>query len=293
MRRLALALLATAAFTQFASAADLPVKAYTKAPALVAAPYNWTGCYVGGNSGWIGGLSRSDLAPSGNYLNAPGAAAPPNAAGTGDFPASIAALSNSYRGNGSGVEIGAQIGCNWQSGAWVYGGELDGQWSSLRDTSDATFAAFANPGNPAFTNAAHTEHVSNGLDWFSTLKGRFGYAWDRWMIYGTGGLAFGGGRSETNVSFATLGGLSVYSGAVHSGSANFTRAGWALGAGFEYAFSGPWSLKAEYLYVDLGRFSYNSPLVASAAPAAPGYSWSTTVRERAQLVRLGVNYRFQ
>ena len=112
------------------------------------------------------------------------------------------------------------------------------------------------------------------------------------MIYATGGLAVGGGQSETNVSFATLGGSSVYSGAVHIGSSNLTRVGWALGGGVEYAFFGPWSLKAEYLYLDLGRFTYNSPLVASAAAAAPGYSWSTIARERAQLVRLGVNYRF-
>jgi len=291
MRRLQCLLLAAVAaigFASVASAADLPVKAR---PAPVTA-YSWGGCYVGANGGWIGGLGTSDLAPSGNYLNATGVAAPPNAAGTGDYAVNIAALSHSYSPRGSGGVLGGQIGCNWQSGAFVYGGELDGQWSSLADTADASFAAFADVGNPTFTNAAHSEHVSNKLNWFSTLRARAGYAWDRWLIYATGGLALGGVKSETNVSFATLGGLSVYSGAVHSGSETFTRVGWTIGAGAEYAFSGPWSLKAEYLYINLGTHSYNSPLVASAATAAPGYSWSTTVRERAQVVRVGLNYKF-
>jgi opacity protein-like surface antigen len=52
------------------------------------------------------------------------------------------------------------------------------------------------------------------------------------------------------------------------------------------------SLKAEYLYVDLGTFSYYSPLVASVAAAAPGYSWRTSVTERDHIVRVGLNYKF-
>jgi opacity protein-like surface antigen len=53
-----------------------------------------------------------------------------------------------------------------------------------------------------------------------------------------------------------------------------------------------WSVKAEYLYVDLGMQSYRSPLVAAVAPAAvgPGYNWNSSVRERDNIVRVGLNY---
>ena len=53
-----------------------------------------------------------------------------------------------------------------------------------------------------------------------------------------------------------------------------------------------WSLKAEYLYVDLGTFNYNSPLVAAVPAFAPGYSWRTSINERDHIVRVGVNYRW-
>jgi outer membrane immunogenic protein len=253
----------------------------------------WTGCYVGGNAGWIGGDNRSSLAPSGNYLTAPGVAAPPNLAGTGDFLVNIAALSHSYGSHPSGGLIGAQVGCNQQNGRFVFGVEADWQWTSKKDTVDAAYAAFANLGNPAFTNAPHTEHVSSRLDSFGTFRGRAGFDFNHVFLYGTGGLAVGDVRSDTNVSFGTAPGNSVYNGAVHIGSDSQIRVGWTVGAGAEYAFAPNWSVKAEYLYVDLGTQSYRSPLVAAVAPAAvgPGYSWTTSVRERDNIVRVGLNYK--
>jgi outer membrane immunogenic protein len=65
-----------------------------------------------------------------------------------------------------------------------------------------------------------------------------------------------------------------------------------VGGGAEYAFADNWSLKGEYLYMDFGTYSYSSPLIAATAPFGPGYSWSSSVREREQLVRVGLNYKF-
>jgi outer membrane immunogenic protein len=293
MRDLSIVVVAAAfiAATQVSSAADISVKA----PPLAVAPvFSWTGCYVGANGGWVGSRDSYTLAPAGSYLTSPGANAPPNLQGTGDFPASIAALTHSYDSNDSGGLIGAQVGCNRQLGSVVLGVEADWQWTSLETSADASYSAYADPGNTAFTVAAHTEQVSSKLEWFATLRGRVGYAFDRLLVFGTGGVAFANIKSETNVSFATFAPSPVYNGAVHIGSDSFTNVGWVVGAGLEYAFAPNWSVKGEYLYMDFGTHHNFSPLVAATAPAAvgPGYSWSTSVRERENVVRVGLNYKF-
>jgi outer membrane immunogenic protein len=104
-------------------------------------------------------------------------------------------------------------------------------------------------------------------------------------------LAIGGVRSDTAVAFGTFPVAPVYDSAVHIGSNSRTRLGWVGGGGVEVAVSSNWSVKGEYLYMDFGAYSYASPLVAPAGVAA-GYSWTTNVYQRNQLVRLGINYRF-
>lgn len=273
-------------------AADMPVKA---PPPPIPVAYDWSGCYVGGNAGWIDSRDHYTLSPSGAYLTAPGAAAPPNAAGTGDFATDRAALTNSYTSSGSGGLIGAQIGCNKQISHFVFGGELDAEWTGSRNSTHAAYAAFPNVGSPGFTDNAHTEEASSNLDALLTARGRIGYAWDRLFVYATGGLAVGEVRSQTNVSFATTANpLAVYNGAVQVGSMTADRTGWVVGGGAEYALAPHWSVKAEFLYVDLGSYTYNSPLVAAATPGAAGaaYSWSTTIHERDEIARVGFNYKF-
>jgi outer membrane immunogenic protein len=273
-----------------AFAADMAVKA----PLTVAPAFSWTGCYGGINGGWIGGGSaKNDLNPSGNYLNAPGVSAPPNGAGTGDFAASRAALSHSYSSNQSSGEVGIQAGCNQQFGWFVLGFEADWQWSDLTNTTDASFGAFANPGNPAFTNAAHTEHVSSKLDWFSTFRGRMGFTpMDRVLIYGTAGLVLADVKSDTAVNFSTFPNSPVYNGASHIGSSHQVLPGAVVGGGVEWAFAANWSVKAEYLYFRLTDLNYASPLVSAVPAFAPGYSWNTKVRMDESVARVGLNYRF-
>ena len=92
------------------------------------------------------------------------------------------------------------------------------------------------------------------------MRGRFGYAFDRFMPYVTGGAAFGNIKTD-------IAGI---------GSADDTKTGWTVGGGVEYGLGGPWGIKAEYLYVDLG--SGGSVLGSSA-------DFHTNI------VRAGLNYR--
>jgi outer membrane immunogenic protein len=179
-----------------------------------------------------------------------------------------------------------------QKGRFVFGVEGDWDWTSRRSTTNAAFAAFPDVGNLAFTVAARNEQVSTKLDSLATFRGRAGFAWNQFFLYGTGGLAVGDVRSNTNVTFGTFPVLPVYNGAVHIGSGSSWQVGWTAGVGGEYAFNSNWSLKAEYLYVDLGTFTYFSPLIAAVPAFSPGYSWKTTVSERDHIVRVGLNYHF-
>jgi outer membrane immunogenic protein len=118
----------------------------------------------------------------------------------------------------SGIAGGAQVGFNWQSGQFVFGGEADVQASG----ADDTFAAykFSNP-------------------WFGTLRVRLGYALNNILLYGTGGFAFGDLTGD-------LGPLSE----------THTLTGWTGGIGMEIGFARNWSAKAEYLYMDLGSANF-------------------------------------
>jgi len=124
-------------------------------------------------------------------------------------------------------------------------------------------------------------------NWLFTFRGRAGYAFDRWLVYGTGGLAV------ANVNFEQS---NAYPAFPLSSSDNFsastTRTGWTAGAGVEYTFVHNWSLKAEYLYVDLGSISGTSSTTGYANVAALATHTHQTDDFRANIVRVGLNYKF-
>jgi outer membrane immunogenic protein len=117
------------------------------------------------------------------------------------------------------------------------------------------------------TNGAACAGCTIKDTWLGTARARLGYSFDRWLPFVTGGLAYG------NAYVSTPG-----------GAVDRTKAGWTAGAGVEYAFMGPWSAKLEYLYVDLGSTTCDSATCVLPADA--------TVDFTANIVRLGVNYRF-
>jgi outer membrane immunogenic protein len=140
----------------------------------------------------------------------------------------------------SGGFGGVQGGYNWQYGQWVAGWEADFQFSSASDTFGVF--KFSNP-------------------WWGTVRGRVGLAFENLLLYGTAGLAYGEGRINS-------GGLSEVN----------THVGWAAGAGLEYGLSRGWSVKAEYLRVDLSA----EPFVLTGL----SHGLSSNV------FRIGVNFRF-
>ncbi len=247
-------------------AADMAVKAR---PMPIPVPvYSWSGCYIGVNGGGIWSDSNRHVQPTGQFLVDPNFA-------TG----LLAYVTQDYKVDKSGGTAGGQIGCNFQSGSWVFGLEGDAEWTGINDSFSATY-----PLTPFFNGVAinpRTLTVTHQLDGLATARGRLGYAFDRLLVYGTGGLAIGRVRSAFFQIFLPAGVTTDV------GSASDTRVGWTVGAGLEYAFSGNWSAKAEYLYVDLGSFAYDSP-----ASNDPRYLWTTTVKTREHIGRVGINYHF-
>jgi outer membrane immunogenic protein len=155
--------------------------------------------------------------------------------------------------NIDGGVVGGTIGYNYQIGAAVVGAEGDIDWSGLTGTT---------------TNAGCPAGCTTSDSWLSTVRARLGYAAGRFMPYVTGGAAFG------NINASSPG--------LPGGSA--TNAGWTIGAGLEFAIAGAWTAKAEYLYVDLGKFNCGG--ACSAGAAVDNVSFNTN------LIRGGFNYRF-
>jgi outer membrane immunogenic protein len=147
---------------------------------------------------------------------------------------------------------GGQVGYNYQIGQYVLGIEADGSWSGIKGGTTALGAA-----------------IDNNVDWTSTVTGRAGMAFDRWLVYGKGGVAFAGDRFRTNrYTPATL-------------EVTDTRVGWTVGAGVEYAFAPAWSAKLEYNFMDFGT---------RAVSFAPGTS--TDIDQQVHAVKFGINYKF-
>lgn len=144
-------------------------------------------------------------------------------------------------GEADGFFAGVQAGFNWQMDALVLGieGDISKSWIGGDDTD-----AFADFGLDEVDGTVRTE---TDLDWFGTLRLRAGFlATDAMLIYATGGLAWGNIDSHVRVDYGDDGVTDV------SGGDSETRMGWTLGGGLEYKVSEAMSVKAEYLYVDLG-----------------------------------------
>jgi outer membrane immunogenic protein len=152
----------------------------------------------------------------------------------------------------SGGLVGGTAGYNYQIGKAVVGVEGDVDWADLSGSR-------ATVGCPAGCTTSDS--------WLSTVRGRVGYAFDRFLPYVTGGLAVG------DIQASTPG---------FPGATN-TNAGWTVGGGLEVALPGNWSAKAEYLHVDLGRF--NCGVNCGTVP-------TDNVSMHDDVFRAGVNYRF-
>lgn len=241
-----------------AYAADIAVRPYIKAPA-VGRSYNWTGFYMGVN----GGGALGDSAGRFNTSSDP------------TFFTDIGGFNPfDLRAKHEGGFGGAQAGYNMQFGVWLVGLEADIHGADIGKNAVVIF-----PGSGASVPSTTTSR--DHLDWFGTVRGRVGYAADRVLFYGTGGLAYGGADS----SFSTV--ASPLPNETTIGSSSGTRIGWAAGAGIEWAFAASWTLKGEYLHLDLGH----TDVVGTFLPT-PINTITYRFDHQIDTVRIGVNYKF-
>jgi len=336
-------LLSSAAFlglTAAAAAADLPRRAAP--PVFAPVPvFTWTGFYVGLNAGYGWGNSTDDglgnafsgVVPGGGTANV--------------FPFAGVGLLNSDNSN-DGFVGGAQAGFNYQftpGSGFVVGIEADVDWlgSNSNNNNNLGFAtlgggAFGNsfvvtgtsfaPGfgiaptvggggnivlfNNAFGNGVFSNNGRS--DWFGTIRGRVGYAFDRLLIFATGGFAwtdnnnnnsflgFGGNNAVPPGFFvspaAAARGALVVPGTAFLGTNSNNGWGWTLGGGVEYAFTNNWTVKLEGLYVNFDSNKNNNFLpgnvVGVTNTGAAIFSGAGTSNNNNDffLLRAGVNFKF-
>jgi outer membrane immunogenic protein len=227
-RRL-LASVACSLLVTTAHAADFgsrPLPPPRSAPVLVPF-FTWNGFYAGINAGYGFGTSKWTNTVTG--------------VSTGNFGV-------------DGALVGGTAGTNLQLGGYVLGIEGDIGWN---------FAKGSNQGSAVPGCGTTCETTS---DWLGTLRGRLGYALDRFLPYVTGGASFG------NIEGTAAG-----------GGSSKTAIGWTAGGGLEYAFLNNWSARVEYLYVDLGT-------ATCGAACSGGNPFDVTYTT--QILRGGLNYKF-
>jgi outer membrane immunogenic protein len=261
-----------------ASAADLPARTYTKAPTIVAPVYNWTGFYVGVNAG--GDWNQSDPTTTTVVSSAP----------TYINLVSIGAISaaGAQRINSSGFTGGLTAGYNWQSSNFVFGIESDFNYFGVRGSKTSGPVLY-----PCCAPSTFTVNSSVSSDWLITLRPRIGIASNNWLFYATGGLAVANVKSDFSFT-------DTFASAAESASISKTKAGWTAGVGTEYAVMNGWSVKAEYLYVDLGRDGTTSSNLHNRDafgifPANfffPLNVFTHSADLRSNIVRVGLNYKF-
>lgn len=256
-------------FASAVSAADLSERSWTKAPPLVAPAFNWSGFYAGVNvgGGWYDGgniTTRSNVAsivPPANIIRVP--------------------LSSS---NQAGVTAGGLVGYNSQIDRVVLGVEADFNYVDLKSTRNGS-AIVALPGG--VTGSFNPQYTSK-VDWFGTVRGRIGFVpTERLLIYATGGLAYGEVKTNIANSSAFSTGLSR----LWLGNNSDVRVGWTAGGGAEYAFTNNWTLRGEYLYVDLGS-SGTTATVQGTDPLQSQIRYNASRENRFSVARAALSYKF-
>lgn len=212
-----------------------------KAPMAPAlvAAYNWTGIYVGVNGGF----------------------------GWGKVTWLYTGFGTTADHKTSGGLFGGTLGAQMQTGQWVFGLEGDFDWANIKGSTPCP--------NPTFS-------CNSNLRTFGTVRGRVGYSpasSPNWLLYVTGGAAFGDQRIET---VFLPGGPIPTSGTPTNGSNNFGL-GWTFGGGVEWAFPtmSRWSVKLEYLHYNLGTHTYTVDNLLQVS-----------ARHSGDIIRAGINYRF-
>ncbi|WGJ14025.1 outer membrane beta-barrel protein [Methylocapsa sp. D3K7] len=284
LRRILLASAGAMALAGTAIAADLPPPPPPPPPPL------WTGFYIGANIGGTWGNSNTINTATANLdpLNGLVLEALSNAASAGLATFNLAPQTVAFIGGG-------QIGYNYQfANSWVGGLEADIQGVSRNGNT----SVFSNVNLPAAQSIIQTAVASKSLEYFGTVRGRIGFlATPTLLVYGTGGLAYGGAHASTLIGQDFTGSPFLPNLYTASGSVTNTRVGWTAGGGVEWLFLPNWSAKVEYLYYDLGSVTYGLSPLANFSTALGGTLFTlgapvSRTHFSGNVVRVGVNYHF-
>lgn len=267
--------LAISLTTTSSIAADLAVQ---KAPPVVAQSNAMRGFYIGINGGYGGG----DFTAYQNQYN-------PSPYGSNVF-----SVRNVTRAGGA--LAGGQVGYNYIfRDQYLIGGEVDVDWANINNGGGFTALGL---GGGSFGSSSSSNYGNGtlGLQWIGTARLRLGYQIGSLTPFLSGGVAFGGTNfsSSQNNLYQGVSGTYSYNGfGGQNGNNSTVSAGWAVGAGLEYALAQNWSIKTEYLYTQISApssqnvYAFSGGTNGSAAgPFIAGGSSEIGVHQ----VRFGVNY---
>jgi len=236
---------------------NMPKKA-AAAPVL-----NWTGCYIGINGGGAAaGSSFISAVDPGTHLVDPADLATANQYGTGSA-------------NDLAFIGGGQVGCNYQTGAFVVG--IEGDWDYF-----GSQPTFSNPNGTLTTGDTVTITQSLKTRSLATIRPRLGIISDRTLIYLTGGAAFA--KVSYTQSYAD-----TLNNAVGAAAGSTTLLGWTVGAGWEWAWTDHVTVKTEYLFA---KFPTTNALGGILDTAGGTNVLHGSADLTIQTARLGLNYRF-
>jgi opacity protein-like surface antigen len=233
---------------------------------------NFAGAYVGLVAGAVGQRNDPYLGCN-DFTNSP-----PSVCST---QVSFGIPGNAFEANTVGFTGGAEVGYNFRTGNIVLGVEGDISYTDIDFTGhyDQSFVF------PCCT-VVWASSMHQSLNSLSTVRARFGYAFDNVLIYGTGGLAVGQVEYEFRLNFPDVGGPGLLG--VAGDEKSKLAVGYTGGAGIEVGF-GPWSLKTEYFFYNLGDETLNAPFTIAGAPQP--FAFRPHFVTEGQVVRVGTNFR--
>ena len=266
---------ATLTLMTAAYAADLPARRAPPAAYVAVPVFTWTGFYIGGNAGYA--FSNDSRVVT-----------------TGQAPANVTTVALGARPglvtlDHEGFTGGGQIGYNQQIGNFVIGIEADAAYTDLQRTTNVATTAPAAVGAAALTR---NNVFRSSLDYLGTVRGRVGYAWDRVLVYGTGGFAYGDVTQSADFFGPQPANVLQF-----TGRRSTMETGWAAGGGVEYAIpnwnwfgSSAVTLKAEALYYDLGRRTIAVNVIPGSGGVGTGYN--SRFETNGVIARGGINFKF-
>jgi outer membrane immunogenic protein len=289
-------------------AADLPMQNH----AMITQEANpaWSGAYVGINAGGIFGSGDSSKIQTWNTF--------PDSAfesiNLNNIQAS-ALLTNALPANTSvGFIGGGQIGYNWhvrvQSIGLVAGAEADIQGTAGQGISSSRWigapgASFVAASSFYGIGNITAQTISMGLNYLGTVRGRLGLLlYPEFLAFVTAGLGYGSTTLNLDnyqallITSSNVSGINTGQFGLVNGSGHFSgmSAGWVAGGGVEWLLASNWSIKAEYLYFDLGQRTGSLTNIFYSTLGGPSSLQSITsysYNQNGNIARVGLNYHFQ